>query len=112
MDEENLISNLGVSWRNIQRQKQYVIDAAEETNTQVYELRDAHGNFVFIPLVVAEAQILHALTIIQKGETTNVLNFIDGSGEVVGKSDNSSFFRDSIKRDRSEDSGIDIPTVG
>jgi hypothetical protein len=50
----------------VTRQMEKVEKEASKQNTSPYCLQDANGNYMLTPLLAAKAQLLHALTLINK----------------------------------------------
>lgn len=50
---------------DIERQISEVLRTATELKTEPSRVRDSQGNFMLTPLLVAKAQMLHALTLLQ-----------------------------------------------
>lgn len=50
----------------VNRQIDIVTKGAEDMRISPYDLRDAHGNFIMVPLLGAKAQLLHALALINQ----------------------------------------------
>jgi len=50
---------------DIERQIGQVYRRAEEMHTEAFLIRDEKGNFLLTPLLVAKAQCLHSLTLLQ-----------------------------------------------
>lgn len=55
-------AELGKALKEIDAQIEEVKKYASGLNIPIYTLRDAHGGWVYIPLLVARAQVLAALT--------------------------------------------------
>ena len=54
------------AYKDVDRQITLVKDEAESMEIQPGELRDGQGNWVMIPLLVAKAQLLHGLIILNR----------------------------------------------
>jgi hypothetical protein len=54
------------SYREVQLQIDEVKDRASIMDIRPQQLRDANGNWVYIPLLAARVQILHALVMINQ----------------------------------------------
>jgi hypothetical protein len=56
------------SYRDVKRQIAEVKKMANRSGFQPEQLRNEHGDFMLAPLLVAQVQVLHALTLLNQKE--------------------------------------------
>jgi biotin operon repressor len=57
---------LGKTFREIELQIKSVEEQAQKLGISVYSMRDSYGNFVLAPLLVAKANTLHAIVLVNQ----------------------------------------------
>jgi hypothetical protein len=57
---------LALCLRQVNNQMEEIRQEAERTGIAPVTMRDANGNYIWAPLVVAKAQVLHALVLVNQ----------------------------------------------
>ena len=61
--------NFAVAFQELEKQVNVVKAMARASNVRPEKIRDSKGDLVLSPLLVAKAQTLHALVLLEKAET-------------------------------------------
>ena len=64
-----LLQELAVAFQELEKQVNVVKSMARASNVRPERIRDSKGDLVLSPLLVAKAQTLHALVLLEKAET-------------------------------------------
>jgi hypothetical protein len=57
---------LALNLRQINNQMEEIRQEAEKLRTSPVAMRDANGNYIWAPLIVAKAHVLHAIVLINQ----------------------------------------------
>jgi type III secretory pathway lipoprotein EscJ len=76
-----LLEELAVTFTELERQANVIKAMARAANVKAERIQDSHGDLVLSSILVAKAQTLHALVLLEKEKSINAGGKQDGAGK-------------------------------
>jgi len=76
-----LLEELAVTFTELEKQVNVIKAMARAANVKAEKIQDSHGDLVLSPILVAKAQTLHALVLLEKEKSISAGDKQDGARE-------------------------------
>ena len=76
-----LLEELAVTFTELEKQVNVIKAMARAANVKAEKIQDSHGDLVLSPILVAKAQTLHALVLLEKEKQLSAGDKQDGARE-------------------------------